>query len=75
MPAEGGPPGRGSRVDIADEARLTEIRVELDDLEQGTHGHAGNAGLEVRVHRAIHAAARNELLEATLDQYANLARS
>ena len=93
-------PHRGtfvSRVNIADEARLTEIRVELeglaaalaaeratdderaallallDDLERGSHERADHTELDARVHRAIYAAARNEFLEATLNQYANLA--
>lgn len=93
-------PHRGtfvSRINIADEARLTEIRVELeglaaalaaeratgddhatllallDDLEHGSHERADNSELDARVHRAIYAAARNEFLEATLNQYANLA--
>lgn len=93
-------PRRGtfvSRINIADEARLTEIRVELeglaaalaaeratendrtvllellDDLEQGSHERADHTELDARVHRAIYAATRNEFLEATLNQYANLA--
>jgi DNA-binding GntR family transcriptional regulator len=93
-------PRRGtfvSRVNIADEARLTEIRVELEglaaalaaqratddersallglleDLEHGSHERADHTELDARVHRAIYAAARNEVLEATLNQYANLA--
>ena len=93
-------PRRGtfvSRINIADEARLTEIRVELeglaaalaaerateedratllellDDLEHGSHERADHTELDARVHRAIYAAARNEFLEATLNQYANLA--
>ena len=93
-------PRRGtfvSRINIADEARLTEIRVELeglaaalaaeratendrkallerlDDLEKGSHERADHTELDARVHRAIYAAARNEFLEATLNQYANLA--
>jgi DNA-binding GntR family transcriptional regulator len=93
-------PRRGtfvSRINIADEARLTEIRVELEglaaalaaeratederaallelleDLEHGSHERADNTELDVRVHRAIYAAAHNEFLESTLNQYANLA--
>lgn len=93
-------PRRGtfvSRINIADEARLTEIRVELeglaaalaaerateddratllellDDLEHGSDEGADLTGLDARVHRAIYAAARNEFLEATLNQYASLA--
>ena len=93
-------PRRGtfvSRINIADEARLTEIRVELeglaaalaaeratdddraallgllDDLERGSHERADHTELDARVHRAIYASARNEFLEATLNQYANLA--
>jgi DNA-binding GntR family transcriptional regulator len=93
-------PHRGtfvSRINIADEARLTEIRVELEglaaalaaerataedqavllallgDLERGSHERAENTELDARVHRAIYTAARNEYLEATLNQYANLA--
>ena len=93
-------PRRGtfvSRINIADEARLTEIRVELeglaaalaaeratesdratllellDDLEHGSHERADHTELDARVHRAIYAAARNEFLEATLNQYVNLA--
>jgi DNA-binding GntR family transcriptional regulator len=93
-------PRRGtfvSRINIADEARLTEIRVELEglaaalaaeratepehavllelleDLEQGSQQRAGHTELDARVHRAIYAAARNEFLESTLNQYANLA--
>jgi DNA-binding GntR family transcriptional regulator len=93
-------PRRGtfvSRIAIADEGRLTEIRVELeglaaalaaeratehdrtvllgllDDLEKGSHERADHTELDARVHRAIYAAARNEFLEATLNQYANLA--
>ncbi|WP_433502579.1 GntR family transcriptional regulator [Pseudonocardia halophobica] len=86
-----------SRINLADEARLTEIRVELeglaaalaaerateedhgtlrallDDLEHGGHDRAEHTELDARVHRAIYAAARNEFLEATLNQYANLA--
>ncbi len=93
-------PRRGtfvSRITIADEARLTEVRVELeglaaalaaeratendcavllqllDDLERGSHERAGNTELDARVHRAIYAATRNDFLESTLNQYANLA--
>ena len=93
-------PRRGtyvSRINIADEARLTEVRVELeglaaalaaeratdderaglltllDDLEHGSHERADHTELDARVHRAIYAATRNEFLEATLNQYANLA--
>jgi DNA-binding GntR family transcriptional regulator len=93
-------PRRGtfvSRINIADEARLTEIRVELeglaaalaaeratpddhatllglvDDLEHGTDQREDHTERDARVHRAIYAAARNEFLEATLNQYANLA--
>ena len=93
-------PRRGtfvSRINIADEARLTEIRVGLeglaaafaaerateedratllallDDLEHGSHERADHTELDARVHRAIYAAARNEFLEATLNQYVNLA--
>jgi len=93
-------PRRGtfvSRINIADEARLTEIRVELEglaaalaaerataedhatllerleDLERGSHERADNTELDARVHRAIYAATGNEFLEATLNQYANLA--
>ena len=93
-------PRRGtfvSRINIADEARLTEVRVELEglaaalaaerateddrkallklveDLEQGSHERAEHTELDARVHRAIYAATRNEFLEATLNQYANLA--
>jgi DNA-binding GntR family transcriptional regulator len=93
-------PRRGTfvfRINIADEARLTEIHVELeglaaalaaeratesdrtvlaallDDLERGSHERAAHTELDARVHRAIYAAARNEFLEATLNQYANLA--
>jgi DNA-binding GntR family transcriptional regulator len=93
-------PRRGtfvSRINIADEARLTEVRIELeglaaalaaerateedratllaalDDLERGSHERADNTDLDARVHRAIYAAARNEFLETTLNQYANLA--
>ena len=86
-----------SRINIADEARLTEIRVELEglaaalaaerateteraallellhDLEHGSHQRADNTELDVRLHRAIYAAAHNEFLESTLNQYANLA--
>jgi DNA-binding GntR family transcriptional regulator len=93
-------PRRGtyvSPVNIADEARLTEIRVELEglaaalaaerateaeregllglleDLEHGGPERTDHTELDARVHRAIYAAARNEFLEATLNQYANLA--
>jgi DNA-binding GntR family transcriptional regulator len=93
-------PRRGtfvSRINIADEARLTEIRVELEGLaaalaaeratvedratlfqlleglEQGSHERADHTELDARVHRAIYAAARNEFLETTLNQYSNLA--
>jgi DNA-binding GntR family transcriptional regulator len=93
-------PHRGtfvSRVNIADEARLTEIRVELEglaaalaaeratederaalvqlleDLEHGGPERAEHTELDARVHRAIYAAAHNEFLESTLNQYANLA--
>lgn len=93
-------PRRGtfvSQINIADEARLTEVRVELeglaaalaadratpderavllrllDDLEEGSHERADHTQLDARVHRAIYAAAHNEFLEATLNQYANLA--
>jgi DNA-binding GntR family transcriptional regulator len=93
-------PRRGtfvSRINIADEARLTEIRVELEglaaslaaerasederaallellrDLEHGSLERADHTELDARVHRAIYTAARNEFLEATLNQYANLA--
>jgi DNA-binding GntR family transcriptional regulator len=93
-------PRRGtfvSRINIADESRLTEIRVELeglaaalaadrataddrttllrllDDLEHGSHVRADHTELDAQVHRSIYAAARNEFLESTLNQYANLA--
>jgi DNA-binding FadR family transcriptional regulator len=86
-----------SRVNIADEARLTEIRVELEglaaalaaeratederaallellgDLEHGGPERAEHTELDARVHRAIYAAAHNEFLESTLNQYVNLA--
>ena len=45
----------------------------LGDLEQGSHERADHTELDARVHRAIYAAAGNEFLEATLNQYANLA--
>ena len=93
-------PRRGtyvSPITIADEARLTEVRVELEglvaslaaerateddhrtllerlaDLECGTLERADHTELDARVHRAIYAAAHNDFLEATLNQYANLA--
>ena len=93
-------PGRGtfvSRINIADEARLPEVRVELEGLaaalaaqratdderaglvellealEQGSHERADHTELDARVHRAVYAAARNDYLESTLNQYANLA--
>ncbi len=93
-------PRRGtfvSRINIADEARLTEVRVQLEglaaalaaeratdgdravllellgDLERGSHKRADHTELDARVHRAIYAATGNEFLEATLNQYANLA--
>ncbi len=93
-------PRRGtyvSAINIADEARLTEVRVELEglaaalaaeratdderavllqlleDLEGGSHERAAHTELDAQVHRAIYAAARNEYLESTLNQYANLA--
>ena len=93
-------PRRGtyvSAINIADEARLTEVRVELEglaaalaaeratdderavllqlleDLECGSHERAAHTELDAQVHRAIYAAARNEYLESTLNQYANLA--
>ena len=93
-------PRRGtfvSQINIADEAQLTEIRVELEglaaalaaqrateseraellqlleDLEHGSHQRADHTELDARVHRAIYAAAHNEFLESTLNQYANLA--
>ena len=93
-------PRRGtyvSGINIADEARLTEVRVELEglaaalaaeratddehavllqlleDLECGSHERTAHTELDAQVHRAIYAAARNEFLESTLNQYANLA--
>jgi DNA-binding GntR family transcriptional regulator len=93
-------PRRGtyvSQINIADEARLTEVRVELEglaaslaaaratederrtllelleDLECGSSERADHTELDARVHRAIYAATHNEFLEATLNQYANLA--
>jgi DNA-binding GntR family transcriptional regulator len=93
-------PRRGtyvSRINIADEARLTEVRVELEglaaslaaeratkaqrdtllellrDLESGSLERADHTEMDARVHRAIYAAAHNEYLESTLNQYANLA--
>jgi DNA-binding GntR family transcriptional regulator len=93
-------PRRGtyvSQINIADEARLTEVRVELEglaaslaaeratkderdtllerleDLETGSLERADHTELDARVHRAIYAAAHNDFLEATLNQYANLA--
>lgn len=93
-------PRRGtfvSRINIADEARLTEIRVELEGLaaslaaerasdderaalldllaglEHGSLERADHTELDARVHRAIYAAAGNEYLETTLNQYSNLA--
>jgi DNA-binding GntR family transcriptional regulator len=93
-------PRRGtyvSRINLADEARLTEVRVELEglaaslaaeratkddretllrlleDLESGSLERADHTELDVRVHRAIYAAAHNEFLQTTLNQYANLA--
>ncbi|MBN9747852.1 GntR family transcriptional regulator [Amycolatopsis sp. A1MSW2902] len=93
-------PRRGTfvaAVNIADEARLSEIRVELEGLaaalaaERATeaqraelveladalvHGsvqRVDHTGLDARVHRAIYAAAHNDFLEASLNQYLNLA--
>ncbi|WP_432535131.1 GntR family transcriptional regulator [Kineococcus arenarius] len=93
-------PRRGTfvtEINIADEARLTEVRVELeglaaslaaeratdaeretllrlvDDLERREVGVAEHVELDAHVHRALYAAARNEFLEAALNQYANLA--
>jgi DNA-binding GntR family transcriptional regulator len=43
------------------------------DLELEDHDRFAHTELDARVHRAIYAAARNEFLEATLNQYANLA--
>ncbi|MFV0458870.1 MAG: GntR family transcriptional regulator [Actinomycetales bacterium] len=92
-------PRRGtfvSRIDIADEARLTEVRVELEglaaalaaerataaqiselqrlmtDLERGSLQRADHTDLDLKVHRAIYSAARNEYLETTLAMYVNL---
>ena len=45
----------------------------LDDLERGSHERVDHTELDARVHRAIYAAAGNEFLETTLNQYANLA--
>jgi DNA-binding FadR family transcriptional regulator len=58
------------RVTDAGRAALLEL---LDDLEHGSHERADNTELDLRVHRAIYAAADNEFLESTLNQYANLA--
>lgn len=93
-------PRRGtyvSRINIADEARLNEVRVQLEglaaslaaeratkdervrllelleDLETGSLERSDHTELDARVHRAIYAASHNEFLEATLNQYANLA--
>jgi DNA-binding GntR family transcriptional regulator len=93
-------PRRGtyvSPINIADEARLTEVRVELEglaaslaatrateaeratllslmeDLEAGSHERSRHTELDARVHRVVYAAAHNDFLEVTLNQYANLA--
>jgi DNA-binding GntR family transcriptional regulator len=43
------------------------------DLELEHENRSAHTELDARVHRAIYAAARNHFLEATLNQYANLA--
>jgi DNA-binding GntR family transcriptional regulator len=43
------------------------------DLELEFDNRSAHTELDVRVHRAVYAATRNEFLEATLNQYANLA--
>ena len=55
-----------------EEDRATLLQL-LHDLEQGSHERADHTELDARVHRAIYAAARNEYLETTLNQYSNLA--
>ena len=45
----------------------------VEELEHGSHVRAAHTDLDARVHRAIYAAARNDFLESTLNQYANLA--
>lgn len=93
-------PARGtyvSPIDIADEAQLNEVRIQLEglaaslaaeratpaqkselldlvaELEAGSTDRSAHTQLDGQVHRAIYAAARNQFLEATLSQYANLA--
>ncbi len=93
-------PRRGTyvaQINLADEVRLTEVRVELEglaaalaaarstaddrtrllqtmeELELGSLERADHTELDAHVHRVIYAAAHNDFLESTLNQYANLA--
>ena len=65
----------GLAAALAAERATGEDRAELlrllDDLERSER--ADHTELDARVHRAIYASARNEFLEATLNQDANLA--
>lgn len=93
-------PRRGTyvaQINLADEVRLTEVRIELEglaaalaavrstpndrtrllqamaELESGSQERSDHTELDARVHRVIYAAAHNDFLESTLNQYANLA--
>ncbi|MCR6487358.1 GntR family transcriptional regulator [Amycolatopsis sp. OK19-0408] len=93
-------PRRGTfvaAINLSDEARLTEVRLELEGLaaalaaeratdaqraelvelaEKLVHGsreRTDHSELDARVHRAIYAAAHNDFLESSLNQYVNLA--
>lgn len=58
------------RATDAQKQRLLEL---VADLELEHDNRSAHTELDGRVHRAIYAAARNAFLEATLNQYANLA--
>lgn len=58
------------RATPAQKKRLLEL---VADLELEHDDRSAHTELDGRVHRAIYAAARNDFLETTLNQYANLA--
>lgn len=60
----------------AERATAVQKQALLDlvaELELEHHDRSAHTELDARVHRAIYAATRNQFLEATLNQYANLA--
>ncbi|MFC9125596.1 GntR family transcriptional regulator [Streptomyces sp. NPDC057099] len=61
------------RATAADRAALTALRQELASAPSGRHDDTGLMHLDLRVHRAVYAAAHNPYLEDTLVRHDNLA--